>query len=97
VESSTCSARALAVLEVVPDSRKVIMDAMASDDGTDRDRVEELRRWADAGAVWQVVTRGPTSVVVALCRCDGGEEVERFTSSNPDLLAFLAGRLSSEE
>jgi hypothetical protein len=26
---------------------------------------------------------------VALMRCDGGEEVDRFTSSDPRLLAFV--------
>jgi hypothetical protein len=34
---------------------------------------------------------------VAMCSCDGGEEVERLVSSDPALLAFLAGRTSSED
>jgi hypothetical protein len=39
----------------------------------------------------------PGSVTVSLRRCDGGEEAERFTSGDPELLAFLDGRLSSED
>jgi hypothetical protein len=34
---------------------------------------------------------------VALLRCDGGEEVDRFTSDDPRLLDFLGGRLSSAD
>lgn len=61
------------------------------------DRVAELQRWQDSGAVWQVVSRRPHSVTVALLRCDGGEEVDRFTSDDPRLLEFLGDRQSSEE
>ncbi len=53
------------------------------------DPVEVLRRWADFGAVWQVVDRAADRATVAMLRCDGGEEVSRFTSSDPSLLAFL--------
>jgi hypothetical protein len=56
-----------------------------------RDRVAELRRWEDAGATWQVVARNRHGVTVALLRCDGGEEVDRFTSDDPALLAFVGG------
>jgi hypothetical protein len=61
------------------------------------DRVAELQRWQDAGAVWEVISRNRSGVTVALLRCDGGEEVERFTSDNPRLLEFIGDRLSSEE
>lgn len=62
-----------------------------------RDLVAVLRRWEECGAVWRVLARLPSGVTVALCQCDGGEEVERFTSGDPRLLAFLAGRSSSED
>lgn len=62
---------------------------------TERDRVEELRRWQDSGAVWTVVSRTPHRVTVALLRCDGGEEVDRFVSSDPDLLRFVGDRSGS--
>lgn len=63
----------------------------------DRDRVEELRRWQDSGAVWRVDSRTPDAVTIAMLRCDGGEEVERFSSDDPELLAFIGNRRSSEE
>ncbi|MDN4518540.1 hypothetical protein JN086_09595 [Mycolicibacterium austroafricanum] len=63
----------------------------------DSDRVAELERWEDAGAVWRVIGRNASSVTVALLRCDGGEEVGRFTSTDPRLLAFIGDRLSSED
>lgn len=49
-----------------------------------------LRRWEDAGATWQVVAESPGRAVVALCRCDGGEEVERFTTTDPQALDHIA-------
>jgi len=59
--------------------------------------VDVLRRWEDSGAVWRVLAKTPTRATVSLCRCDDGEEVERFTSSDPGLLAFLGDRSSSED
>jgi hypothetical protein len=61
------------------------------------DRVAELQRWQDAGAVWEVISRKGCSVTVALLRCDGGEEVDRFTSDDPRLLDFIGDRLSSAD
>ncbi|HEV7422881.1 MAG TPA: hypothetical protein VGO30_24055 [Mycobacterium sp.] len=58
----------------------------------DRDRVAELVRWEDAGATWQVVARTARGVTIALMRCDGGEEVDRFTSGDPELMAFVDRR-----
>jgi hypothetical protein len=59
--------------------------------------IHALIRWQDSGAVWRVLHRRPTQVTVALLRCDGGEEVDRLTSSEPAWLAFLADRESSED
>ncbi|HEX2212283.1 MAG TPA: hypothetical protein VHH12_02235 [Mycobacterium sp.] len=61
------------------------------------DRIAELQRWQDSGAIWEVLARRGTSVTVALLRCDGGEEVERFTSDDPRLLTFIGDRRSSED
>ena len=61
------------------------------------DRVAELQRWQDSGAVWEVISRKRDSVTVALLRCDGGEEVDRFTSDDPRLLTFIGDRWSSAE
>ena len=61
------------------------------------DPIAVLQRWADAGAVWRVVDRRRCRVTVALYQCDGGEEVDRITSTDPGLLRYLAGRTSSED
>ena len=61
------------------------------------DRAAELQRWQDAGAVWEVVARSGGSVTIGLLRCDGGEEVDRFSSDDPRLLAFIGNRWSSAE
>lgn len=61
------------------------------------DRVAELQRWEDTGAVWRVLTRTQRGVTIALLRCDGGEEVDRFTSHDPRLLRFLGDRSGSQE
>lgn len=58
--------------------------------------LEGLRRWENAGGTWQVVRRSEDEVTISLCRCDGGEEADRFTSRDPDLMAQVADRDSSE-
>jgi hypothetical protein len=63
----------------------------------DADRVAELQRWEDSGAIWSVVSRKPDRVTIALLRCDGGEEVDRFTSNDPRLLVYIGHRFSSME
>jgi hypothetical protein len=65
-------------------------------DAAGTEPVELLRRWEAFGAAWRVVARTSSAVTVALCRCDGGEEVMRVTSASPELDAWLAGRVSSE-
>ena len=58
-------------------------------EAADDDPVEMLRRWTEFGAAWEVVQRTPEQAVVALLRCDGGEEVGRLVSQDPLLLAYL--------
>jgi hypothetical protein len=60
------------------------------------DPVDVLQRWADVGAVWRVLGHGADGVTVGLYQCDGGEEVDRISSTDPRLLRFLEGRSSSE-
>lgn len=55
--------------------------------GTDR---ETLERWADFGGVWRVLAADEQAATVSLCRCDGGEEVQRLTTQDPDVVAWLA-------
>jgi hypothetical protein len=63
----------------------------------DSDRVAELQRWEDAGAVWSVVSRRNGRVTVALLRCDGGEEVDRFTSGDARLIDYIGERFNSTD
>jgi hypothetical protein len=58
--------------------------------------VEIVRRWQESGAMWRVVSRTSSGISIALMTCDGGEEVHRLTSSDPELLAFVGTRSSSE-
>jgi hypothetical protein len=59
--------------------------------------VAVLQRWQDFGATWRVVSRTASGVTFALCRCDGGEEVERLSCADPELIGWLGGRTSSEQ
>jgi hypothetical protein len=59
--------------------------------------LETLRRWETAGGHWQVLSRSPSGLVVALLRCDGGEEAHRFTSPDPALAAYVGDRETSEQ
>ncbi len=56
-----------------------------------------VTRWEGAGGVWEVLATSPRGVTLALLRCDGGEEVDRFTSADPLLLRHLGGRTRSDE
>jgi hypothetical protein len=66
-------------------------------DGSSGGHLERLRRWEDAGGTWRVAARRAETVTVALCRCDGGEEVDRFTSSDPVVLNHVGDRETSED
>jgi hypothetical protein len=63
----------------------------------ERDRLAELLRWQDAGGHWQVLSRTAGAVTIALLRCDGGEEVDRFTSADPRIRDFIGDRSDSVE
>ncbi len=61
------------------------------------DPVGRLERWEAYGATWRVLSRRDDAITVSLCRCDGGEEVDRLTSGDPALRAYLDGRWSNED
>jgi hypothetical protein len=68
---------------------------MAEDDAGPSDRIDvisALRRWEDFGGSWRVLSSDPAGLIVSLCRCDGGEEVERLRSADPALAAFIGQR-----
>lgn len=56
------------------------------------DGLEALERWERAGGTWSVVSQTATRATVALCRCDGGEEVDQLTSADPAFLAHVTAR-----
>jgi hypothetical protein len=51
-------------------------------DAGDCEDLQQLTRWEHAGGLWEVVPRTPRGVTICLSRCDGGEEVGRFTTSD---------------
>ena len=59
--------------------------------------MEIVRRWEQSGGSWLVLARHPGRLTLSLRRCDGGEEVERLGSSEPELLAFIGDRATSED
>lgn len=59
--------------------------------------LETLRRWETAGGHWQVLSRGPSGLIVALLRCDAGEEAHRFTSPDPALAEYIGNRETDEQ
>ncbi|HNP56150.1 MAG TPA: hypothetical protein PK331_06675 [Gordonia sp. (in: high G+C Gram-positive bacteria)] len=61
------------------------------------DPVDTLRRWSDSGAVWRVLSRRGGTLVIGLYRCDGGEEVDRLASADPQLIEFVGARNSNED
>jgi hypothetical protein len=76
------------------------------------DGIERLRRWEDAGGTWRVLHGRATPAagddtgdgagdgagpLVSLCRCDGGEEVERVRLAGPEAAAYVRARPSSED
>jgi hypothetical protein len=69
-------------------------DTSGVDEG--QERIAALQRWEASGAVWRVAARSASGLTIALCRCDGGEEVGRFSSNDPELVAFVGDRFSSE-
>ena len=60
--------------------------------GSDR---ETLERWADFGGVWRVLSADEHAATVSMRRCDGGEEVQRLTTHDPDLVAWLTDHAES--
>lgn len=54
--------------------------------------LDRLLRWEDAGGTWRVLGRRRDGVILSLCRCDGGEEADRFSTGDPGVLEHVAGR-----
>jgi hypothetical protein len=56
------------------------------------DDLARLLRWEDAGGAWRVLHRGDAEITVALLTCDGGTEMERFTSDAAGVLEHVGER-----
>ncbi|HEY5785098.1 MAG TPA: hypothetical protein VIT65_10005 [Microlunatus sp.] len=54
--------------------------------------VSRLLRWELAGGVWRVLGRDEEQVTIGLFTCDAGEEMDRFTSADEQLLAVVDKR-----
>jgi hypothetical protein len=58
--------------------------------------VAALLRWELAGGEWRVLEQYPGELTIGLFSCDAGEEMDRFTSSDEQLLAVVDERSSEE-
>lgn len=56
--------------------------------------LETLQRWERMGGEWRVVGRSEAGVEIELLTCTGGEVMDRLTSADPDLLAYLDAPLA---
>ncbi|GAB3866739.1 hypothetical protein GCM10028801_39340 [Nocardioides maradonensis] len=78
------SGRVFAAGAVVKDTtRGVFVDTTSAD-------LDRVLRWETAGGEATIVSEG-AELVVALLRCDGGEEVDRFTTTEDDVRRHLTG------
>ncbi len=50
-----------------------------------------LTRWVEAGGTWRLVSRTSSAVTIAMLTCDGGEEMERWSSSDPAFVEQVSG------
>lgn len=57
--------------------------------GAMSESIARLERWAAHGGTCRVVELGAGRREIVLCRCDGGEEVERFTTADPAVVAWV--------
>lgn len=64
--------------------------------GPASEALARLRRWEEAGGTWRALPAAD-GLTLVLCRCDGGEEVDRLTSADEALVSYVAGRRSSED
>lgn len=53
------------------------------------DSIARLERWAAHGGTCRLEQTRADRATVVLCRCDGGEDVERFTTADPAVIAWV--------
>jgi ribosomal protein S28E/S33 len=69
----------------------------AADDRQAGTVIQVLSRWEASGGVWRVLSRSAARVQVVLLTCDAGEEMDRFTSTDAEVLEFIGLRTGSED
>ncbi|MEP6814576.1 MAG: hypothetical protein ABI873_03370 [Marmoricola sp.] len=75
---------------------RVVQSAAPTDPSNLTESVVALLRWELAGGVWRVLDRHEDVVTIGLFSCDAGEEMDRFTSADEQLLAIVDEQNSSE-
>ena len=64
-----------------------------------QDLRDVIERWETFGGTWRIVEDGSAgagrAVTVALCRCDGGEDVERVASTDATARRWLQTRAAT--
>ena len=53
------------------------------------DDISRLERWVAHGGTCRIVESDAHRRTVVLCRCDGGEEVERFVTTDSAVVAWV--------
>lgn len=51
--------------------------------------IARLERWLAHGGTCRLLEVGAAETEVVLCRCDGGEEVERFRTGDPVVIDWV--------
>ena len=74
-----------------------VRSARTTDPSELTEAVSRLLRWELAGGVWRVLGRQEEQVTIGLYTCDAGEEMDRFTSADEQLLAIVDDRSGSED
>ena len=71
---------------------RVVQSAGPTDPSNLTEAVVRLLRWELAGGEWRVLGRDQDEVTIGLFTCDAGEEMDRFTSADEQLLAVVDER-----
>lgn len=70
---------------------------MSSDPGAPSSALATLLRWEDSGGTWEVLRHADPELTISLRTCTAGEEVERLTSAEPDVIAHVSDRERSDD
>ena len=57
----------------------------------------DLLRWQDSGGLWRVDARTPAGLEITLLSCSGSEQMGRLITDDPQVLAFVGQRWSSQD